>query len=785
MKVPRKVQYGLFIHKEVDELRRQIDVPLKSIIIRLGIQNYEISRDIQRDGQSQKALIKGLANSLDDLHLGFTNFSKAPDPTQTARMFTEVTNWLRPLAFDDVYDRYLSSLAPGSCQWMINKDQFQGWMVAPKINQRYPLLWITGPAGSGKTRLATKAIQTLRGNRQTAFFYCDAQDSKKRSVISILRNWCWQLLFQDHSRLPEVNQVTFKHQIASQTALEGVLKTLLKGAADPVLVIDAFDECETREQSEFYRKLSGISELARILVFSRPLEDSFFKLQKAAPDNLTLLKISESDTLSDINHYIENEVAELGVEDDDIAAKIVSTLQSNAKGMFLWVALMINELEKPRFDELEYLDTMAHLPKDLDDLYGRILENLSHSPQNRALSRKILQWILFSSRPLSLQEVGAAMMITPGEQRLRKASISEERVQKTIVQHCGSLVTIHQSNDGESIVTLVHYSLKEYFLGDQTRNGNAVIFSFLPEDAHSVLGKVCLTYLCYDGIDGPPFDVEDSEADDISLGEMARRFNAYLPRYPLLKYAARHWWGHVIQSSFDSEVYEALETFCTSSKWTIRWLQIIGRNYGFMCAERSMKDLLGISAIGELLPPSDRFFKDWLKPFERPQTFRLSLNRWQKYMVGLECLPGIHVAAFFDMHEVVEQYLESGFDVNHRSFHQQTPLYAAVQGCSYTTMKLLLARGADVDATDCWDDTPLRASVGNFRWRLLHPVPYTSSHILLEAGADPSYGSGKMFTHLLEVCPPWDPYCLVLASEMLYKGAAATINQGHPITPLQ
>lgn len=382
------------MHKEVDELRRQIDIPLKSLTISLGIQNYQISREIQLAGHDQKSLISDLAKGLSDLHMNVENL-KARESVQMAQLFTQATTWLKPLPFEDDYERYLSTLVPGSCEWLVNKDQFQDWMVVPKLDERYPLLWIAGPAGSGKTRLATKAIQVLRSTKRTAFFYCDAQDANKRGVNNILANWCWQLLSQDQSRVPEVNKVRIKHQIASQKALKETLKVLLEGVMDAVLVIDAFDECETGEQLDFYVILSSILELSRVLVFSRPLEDSFTRVKKATSLNLSLLEMSERDTLSDIIQYIMNEVAELGIEDDTIMTEITSALQSNAKGMFLWVALMLSELRKPRFDELEYLDTLNQLPKDLDNLYCQILENLSRSLQDMSLTRRIMRGCSF------------------------------------------------------------------------------------------------------------------------------------------------------------------------------------------------------------------------------------------------------------------------------------------------------------------------------------------------------------------------------------------------------
>jgi hypothetical protein len=121
----------------------------------------------------------------------------------------------------------------------------------------------------------------------------------------------------------------------SGTVLIEVLGVILSREKDVVLVIDDFDECETQEQAKLYHKFSTISQLAKLLVFSRPLQGSVRALQKAIPENLIRLEISEGDTKSDINQFIERRVADLGIYDTFILAEIISMLQSKTNGTFL------------------------------------------------------------------------------------------------------------------------------------------------------------------------------------------------------------------------------------------------------------------------------------------------------------------------------------------------------------------------------------------------------------------------------------------------------------------
>lgn len=306
-----------------------------------------------------------------------------------------------PIPLDDIHHRVLTTISPDSCQWLLKKDEFSRWRTTAKTAGRYPLLWVTGGAGCGKTHLAAKAIEYLESMQHTSFFYADAQDSHRRGTLDILRNWCWQLLRQDQSHLADVVHIKETQQLASEKVLEDkVLRgILLQEHEGAVFVIDAFDECEGQEQAKLLSLLSRVSRQARILLFSRPLPEGFRTVKKQIPqESLTFFEISENDTRDDINHYIKDEVAELELDDVAIATEIVSTLHKKAKGMFLWVSLTLQELKKPRFDESELFETLKYLPEDLDTLYHGILQKIH--PRDRSTSRNLLQLLLFAQRPL-------------------------------------------------------------------------------------------------------------------------------------------------------------------------------------------------------------------------------------------------------------------------------------------------------------------------------------------------------------------------------------------------
>ena len=69
---------------------------------------------------------------------------------------------------------------------------------------------------------------------------------------------------------------------------------------------------------------------------------------------------------------------------------------------FRWVALQLAELEKCS-SRYEVDEQLAEVPKGLDEIYKRILENIDE--KHRADTRMFLQWLAFCKRPMTIEEI--------------------------------------------------------------------------------------------------------------------------------------------------------------------------------------------------------------------------------------------------------------------------------------------------------------------------------------------------------------------------------------------
>jgi hypothetical protein len=111
----------------------------------------------------------------------------------------------------------------------------------------------------------------------------------------------------------------------------------------------------------------------------------------------------------------------------------------------------------------------------------------SQNSDDKKIVERVLGWISFAKRPLSLLELEHALATEPGTERLDENNVID---QELITGTCAGLVTIDEES---SLVRLVHYSTKEYFARHCHDN--------FPT-AEIEISKVCLTYLMY------PFEVE-------------------------------------------------------------------------------------------------------------------------------------------------------------------------------------------------------------------------------------------------------------------------------------
>jgi hypothetical protein len=287
---------------------------------------------------------------------------------------------------------------------------------------------------------------------------------------------------------------------------------------------------------------------------------------------------------------------------------------------------------------------LEELPATLDETYERILTNIPKSDFDEA--RSILQWLAFSERPLTLQEVAEAAVLKPGDdpinpdERLYDAS-EVLRICYSLISSSIEKVKICGIWTQCDVVRFAHFSVKEYLMSVRVKGGLAKDFFISAELAHNHIGECCISYLLQ--MDQPDLSMQDLDDN------------------PLLQYSAEYWFTHamVIESGV---------------------VQIGTAKY------RSDK-LFSQDSI--------RSFLNWLRIYD-PDGQWGTPQRLEKAISGFA--PPLYYASMLGLQESTKRLLEKGADANAQGGGFGNALQAASGGGHEKIVQLLLEKGADVYA---------------------------------------------------------------------------------------
>jgi hypothetical protein len=118
----------------------------------------------------------------------------------------------------------------------------------------------------------------------------------------------------------------------------------------------------------------------------------------------------ENENRKDISTYVDNQLSPAGMT---AASKIPFMIIAGASGVFLWARLVVDialklDLEGRELAEIE--GEIQRIPEELDNLYQEFIDKMKMKEES-SISMKLIQWICFATRPLSLDELRWAMVV--------------------------------------------------------------------------------------------------------------------------------------------------------------------------------------------------------------------------------------------------------------------------------------------------------------------------------------------------------------------------------------
>lgn len=606
-----------------------------------------------------------------------------------------LNEWLNPTPTIDTFDRIRSERLESSCHWIYQNRLFKIWLA----ESRWRICHMDGPPGCGKSTVVTKLIEDLRVLHPVAFFFCQV-NQENQSWRDIIRTWIWQLLEQQARQ--ELTSGVFDIYIGTlgtTTPLTNYFQALMwlvKNLNTPFIFLDGMDENPELQEpslqglSHHFRELS---QHAKVFTSSRPNPRLKYTLPTEAVGFIRIT-VDHASNEGDISSFLTDGVSRLGW-DEETSKWVHRKLLEGAKGMFLWVKLMLHHVQQQV--TLYDLETaMKELPDGLNSVYAQILSKISSLPAPQAKSAaRVLQWVYSATRPLALSELEIALAVKPGSGSPRlKERNRVMNIRQLITDICGPLLEIHERS---GTVRFAHASALQYLqtLSEQEdlRPYSLNQFPLVLAKRVPYLAAICLTYLAYD-------DISFVKVDSSHAG-YAANIDEQLRKHRFLQYAVLNLWTHFSPceatslSSSDNELSKSLAYFFSNEKNLVKWLQLyqlLGgatepRAGGAFHPDASLfTSLKQYPTFRKLGSPNSNMFVRW--------------DRWisEDSFNGHYCSP-ITIAAFFDFTDVVTQQLDAGVPVDDDVVLRYTPFLYAVHGDALDTVKLLLEKGADPTKT--------------------------------------------------------------------------------------
>lgn len=652
-----------------------------------------------------------------------------------------ILDWLSAADYTLQQSDLLARRQEGTGKWLLDSEEYKHWLRTPRAT-----LFCPGIPGAGKTICSAILVDDLitrfedKPNVGIAYIYCNFNRQDEQKVQDLLSSLLKQLC-QKRKSVPDAVKDLYTRYKATSTRprfdeISKALQSVTSIYSDVFIVLDAFDECEstcrTRLLDEMMKIHAGAG--ANVFATSRPTEMS--DLFKAGGH----LEIRAHE--DDVRRYLDGNMYRLPgfvSRNTALQEEIKTVISRHVQGM--WVFLIDGFFARnlhysfiPRFllaqlyfesligrrsakstrTALKELSNGSH-----DYAYDKAYDNAMTRIQGQTreqtdLATQTLSWLICARRPLTSLELQHALAIEEGESSLDEENVPEI---EDILAVCAGLVTTENET---GIIRLVHYTTKEYLERKQ---------DFFFSSAEKEISTLCVSYISFE-----TFGSGVCESDTA----MDERFQSH----PLYSYAARYWGDHV----------------------------------------RATKDLH---------PGVIEFLKDQPKVEASEQALRATKDAARKYWSQkyLRTMTGLHLAAYFGIQEAVayfihHQYpmdicynggwtalkwaiarghlnitqllLSHGADPN-KDENTFIPLSFAAQYGQEAIVRLLLERGADVDALCGWYGSALVAACDEDQLEIVEILLDSKADINTESDlygspleAAAKAGHWKLVTFLLE-----------------------------------
>lgn len=624
---------------------------------------------------------------------------------------------LDSLTFDrwDARIRGLSTALDDTCQWLVAHTTFQLWLDPQHGAQHGGFLWLKGKPGSGKSTVMKEGVTwTKRAFPQhvvaTYFFNARSPHELEKSSLGVYRLLTHQLLARWPEGLGLFTQM-FSSKVRNGKMVEEWRVTELynfwfeyvthPGLPPLTMFVDALDEGKEDDVRsmidnlvDLTRRSRSVDNVIRICLSSRHYPN--ITIDKC----VSIVLEEQYEHRQDIELYVSEKLrGNFKSPMQDLRRQVLDC----SNGVFLWVVLVVpilNRLCDNGYTAKMRAKQLERVPPGLFDVFNSLILRDSEDLQECIT---LLQWVLFSLRPLTPHEVCAALEVASTSQEDLDLSLDVED-RETLTMEMAQRRILHCSRGlveltAEPNVQFIHGTVRDFLLGrneitlaeaNLTANHNFTA-NFRADHCHLNIAKVCLRYLTALANTSQSSETKLIEGYLTALTNGSQLSETDLIEYPLATYAAKYWWQHIRAVNYETsdDILAMATDLCLIESRLLTWV----RNYDV--ETRSQWHSNPSFDSSELSPPlyyaAKTGFSDLVSVIVDRGADVDARGRHNKDTV-------LQTASYMGYEEIVQVLVNAGADVNVKGGFAATPLCEASAKGYENIVRILLGAGANIHA---------------------------------------------------------------------------------------
>ena len=468
------------------------------------------------------------------------------------KLKSKIKKWLSSKELNIDYALDVSNhsyVTPGTCLWIGDHEGYRSWKQSNR-----GIAWLHGIQGCGKSTMIAHLYQTYDHWKKVCFFCPSEAPTNAAVVISSLVHQMVVLDDLVSDKLIPVYEKTRLEKVSSNPTAQLVLETAVAAFGDCHIFIDALDNCLGRiELIKMLLKVTNRESRVKIVCSSR----EFYDIERALrqPDVFDI-QVSPELIQADVELFIRDQMNQNLDLQEKLAGipyqieYISQTLAASANGMFLLVRYFIEDLALKRtIDEMnKFLDD---LPRDVHPYYLKIFNEMDD--RSWPFVKKIVAWVTWVKRPLSLVELKEAMSLD-GSQYLD--------LSLDIKLTFGCLIKITNG-----VVKLSHDSVRRFIMESSLFRNSSVYTHIVPKFPQDDIAQICINFL---NTPKPKISQEPTPALEF------KNSNALHSAHPFLGYAAINWPYHWRDASNPYKDISAVHGLLSGSEWPL-WVEALSQ----------------------------------------------------------------------------------------------------------------------------------------------------------------------------------------------------------------